>query len=215
LGLYFERNNLPPLDWAMYEYPLDAWSEVGGSKLRLRDYWRAIWDLGQIFWENTWYGSRSRETTWWSGGGRNNAATGETTSAEPAAPPTVGSQYDVVAEIVPPHSTYESTHRSGNSPQHESPAAISEQDEESLLEQTLAETNELDEQSGLADLLTPASAMAFGESSPPPATQQQRGDTANGNSVPRRNAEQSQQDLARQRHERRQQKKQNKHRRAA
>jgi dolichyl-phosphate beta-glucosyltransferase len=66
LSLYYERNAMPPLEWAIYEYPLETWSEVGGSKFGLDDMWEAMWDLGQIFWENTWFGSRYRESTWWS-----------------------------------------------------------------------------------------------------------------------------------------------------
>ena len=33
----------------MYEYPLPKWEDVGGSKLALRDYWRAALELSRIW----------------------------------------------------------------------------------------------------------------------------------------------------------------------
>ncbi len=60
LGLYFERSGLGPLEWSLYEYPLDQWNDVGGSHRKIDDYFEALWDLGKIFWENTWYGFRGR-----------------------------------------------------------------------------------------------------------------------------------------------------------
>jgi hypothetical protein len=60
LGLYYERAGLGPLEWSLYEYPLEQWNDVGGSHRKMDDYLDALWDLGKIFWENTWYGFRSR-----------------------------------------------------------------------------------------------------------------------------------------------------------
>ncbi len=56
LGLYYDRSGLGPLEWSLYEYPLDQWNDVGGSHRKIDDYFDALWDLGKIFWENTWYG---------------------------------------------------------------------------------------------------------------------------------------------------------------
>jgi len=61
LGLYYDRAGLGPLEWSLYEYPLDQWNDVGGSHRKLDDYFDALWDLGKIFWENTWYGFRGRQ----------------------------------------------------------------------------------------------------------------------------------------------------------
>jgi dolichyl-phosphate beta-glucosyltransferase len=61
LGLYFERSGLGPLEWSLYEYPLEQWNDVGGSHRKVDDYFDALWDLGKIFWENTWYGFRGRQ----------------------------------------------------------------------------------------------------------------------------------------------------------
>jgi dolichyl-phosphate beta-glucosyltransferase len=60
LGLYYERAGYGPLEWSLYEYPLEQWNDVGGSHRRMDDYLDALWDLGKIFWENTWYGFRGR-----------------------------------------------------------------------------------------------------------------------------------------------------------
>lgn len=60
LGLYYERGGLGPLEWSLYEYPLEQWNDVGGSHRKMDDYLDALWDLGKIFWENTWYGFRGR-----------------------------------------------------------------------------------------------------------------------------------------------------------
>lgn len=60
LGLYYERAGLGPLEWSLYEYPLEQWNDVGGSHRKFDDYFDALWDLGKIFWENTWYGFRGR-----------------------------------------------------------------------------------------------------------------------------------------------------------
>jgi hypothetical protein len=38
-------------DSRLYEMPLDAWSEVPGSKLKSADFLKAIWELGVIYWE--------------------------------------------------------------------------------------------------------------------------------------------------------------------
>ena len=38
-----------PLDEVVFEQPLDEWYEVAGSKLRLRDFARAPWELVQIY----------------------------------------------------------------------------------------------------------------------------------------------------------------------
>jgi glycosyltransferase involved in cell wall biosynthesis len=32
----------------IYEYPLMEWDDVRGSKIRLKDFWLAMWDLGRI-----------------------------------------------------------------------------------------------------------------------------------------------------------------------
>lgn len=61
LGLYFDRSGLGPLEWSLYEYPLEQWNDVGGSHRKVDDYFDALWDLGKIFWENTWYGFRGRQ----------------------------------------------------------------------------------------------------------------------------------------------------------
>ncbi len=61
LGLYYDRSGLGPLEWSLYEYPLDQWNDVGGSHRKVDDYFDALWDLGKIFWENTWYGFRGRQ----------------------------------------------------------------------------------------------------------------------------------------------------------
>jgi dolichyl-phosphate beta-glucosyltransferase len=34
---------------AIYEYPLLEWQDVRGSKIGLRDFWLALWDLGRIY----------------------------------------------------------------------------------------------------------------------------------------------------------------------
>jgi glycosyltransferase involved in cell wall biosynthesis len=61
LGMYFDRSGLGPLEWSLYEYPLEQWNDVGGSHRKLDDYFDALWDLGKIFWENTWYGFSNRQ----------------------------------------------------------------------------------------------------------------------------------------------------------
>lgn len=61
LGLYYERAGLGPLEWSLYEYPLEQWNDVGGSHRKVDDYFDALWDLTKIFWENTWYGFRGQQ----------------------------------------------------------------------------------------------------------------------------------------------------------
>ena len=41
------RGNVNP-QVAIYEYPLFEWYDVKGSKIKLKDFWIAFWDLGRI-----------------------------------------------------------------------------------------------------------------------------------------------------------------------
>ena len=45
----------------VYEYPLELWTEVSGSKLRQRDFARATWELTRIWWAYL----RPRRTPLW------------------------------------------------------------------------------------------------------------------------------------------------------
>lgn len=45
---------------AIYEYPLLEWCDVGGSKIQLRDFWNAFWDLGRI--HSTYHITQSRRS---------------------------------------------------------------------------------------------------------------------------------------------------------
>lgn len=40
----------PPLSSVVYEYPLDEWRDVGGSKIRPGDFSVALVDMGRIYW---------------------------------------------------------------------------------------------------------------------------------------------------------------------
>ena len=41
----------PPLEQAIYEFPLDAWRDVAGSNVKGRDFAKASWELACIYWK--------------------------------------------------------------------------------------------------------------------------------------------------------------------
>lgn len=41
----------PPLEQAIYEFPLDAWRDVAGSNVKGRDFAKASWELARIYWK--------------------------------------------------------------------------------------------------------------------------------------------------------------------
>jgi glycosyltransferase involved in cell wall biosynthesis len=43
-------DRLPPLAEAIYEFPLDAWREVGGSTIRSGDFLKAPLEMAKIYW---------------------------------------------------------------------------------------------------------------------------------------------------------------------
>ncbi len=55
LAMYYERSGLGAIDWNLYEYPLENWNDVGGSHRSILDYFDAFFDLGRIFWDQTWH----------------------------------------------------------------------------------------------------------------------------------------------------------------
>ncbi|MDX1964729.1 MAG: glycosyltransferase [Pirellulales bacterium] len=152
LASQFAKSGQPGLDWSIYEYPLDAWSEIGGSKLRWRDYGRAIWDLAQIWWENTW------NTSFYTA--RNSPRDAE---INPASENLQGSS-NVSWENTPPDSESQAAPSANNTEESVPRGTVPVQvllptpsyDEESLVEETLADTQGFDESATVADLLTPA-----------------------------------------------------------
>ena len=43
---------LPPVEHAIYEYPLDAWQEVSGSKVIPWDFMAGLGGLARIWWRS-------------------------------------------------------------------------------------------------------------------------------------------------------------------
>ncbi len=127
---------MPPLEWAIYEYPLEAWGEIGGSKFGIDDAWDSLWDLGQIFWENAWFGSRYRESPWWSWG------FGRKRSAEDAEYNEVRAYEEREAEDAKAQSA--SLERSAVE-ESTSDEDESIQDELAMIEETLSDTANIDE----------------------------------------------------------------------
>lgn len=50
---------LPPLGETLYEFPLDAWREVGGSTIRSGDFVKAPFEMAKIYWTYLRPGARA------------------------------------------------------------------------------------------------------------------------------------------------------------
>ncbi len=56
------RQDGPPVREIVYELPLDAWPDIGGSRLRGADFARAAVELGEIWWRYLRPGVRTSES---------------------------------------------------------------------------------------------------------------------------------------------------------